>query len=98
MSDVICCYYYVWEWKLDGLLFCIFSYWDFVSFNRGNVLLCEVKVDIWGGFIFINVDEVVFFLFEVFGLLLEYFVDYGLEDRYIVVYFWKLVLVNWKLI
>ncbi len=97
-SDVIRCPYHAWEWKLDGSLSRIPSHWDFDSLNRGNASLREVKVDTWGGFIFINADEVAPPLFEALGPLPEHFADYDLEARYTAAHFRKLVPANWKLI
>ena len=54
------CKYHGWRWGLDGTLQKVHdeSDWDGCpTFNKQDLRLKEVKVDTWGGFVFINMDE-----------------------------------------
>ncbi|KTT63907.1 hypothetical protein NS383_17710 [Pseudomonas oryzihabitans] len=50
------CPYHGFAWDLDGALKRIPAAWDFPHLDWQGRRLMEVKVDTWGGFIFINMD------------------------------------------
>ena len=50
------CPYHGFAWDLDGALKRIPAAWDFPDLDWKGRRLLEVKVDTWGGFVFINMD------------------------------------------
>ena len=53
------CNYHGWQWGLDGRVLRVLDREDWhgcSSMNDGDLRLREVKVDTWGGFVFINMD------------------------------------------
>jgi phenylpropionate dioxygenase-like ring-hydroxylating dioxygenase large terminal subunit len=91
------CPYHFWEWKLDGSLQQIPSFWDFADLDRKDAQLREVKLDRWGGYIFINCDPEAQPLREVLSVVPKHFEAFGSEDRYTAAHFRKVVPANWKI-
>jgi nitrite reductase/ring-hydroxylating ferredoxin subunit len=83
-------------WNLDGTLKHVPCKWDFPQID-GEWSLPEVKVDTWGGFVFINLDPDCGPLAEQLGDLPKHFVDWPLEDRFKQVHVGKILRCNWKL-
>ena len=83
-------------WNLDGTLKHVPCRWDFPQIDE-EWSLPEVKVDTWGGFVFINLDPDCAPLAEQLGDLPAHFVDWPLEDRYKQVHVGKILRCNWKL-
>jgi phenylpropionate dioxygenase-like ring-hydroxylating dioxygenase large terminal subunit len=96
-AETIRCPYHAWEWKLDGSLKRIPSHWDFQSLNLKTGALREVKLERWGGFIYINADPGSASLLEALGPVPEHFAGYKIEDRYTAAHFRKHVAANWKI-
>ncbi|MDB5702315.1 MAG: Rieske (2Fe-2S) protein [Sphingomonadales bacterium] len=90
------CPYHGWEWDIDGSLKKIPSHWDFQELNRLNAALPQVKIDRWGGFLFINADPESPPLAESLGVMPAHFESFGLERRFTKTRFRKLVGANWK--
>lgn len=90
------CPYHGWTWNLDGSLKEIPSAWDFDHVQCDKLSLPEVKVDTWGGFVFINMDPDAKPLREYLAPLDEHFKRWNLEDRYISVHVQKELPCNWK--
>lgn len=70
--------------------------WDFPQFTKTSMSLPEVKVDTWGGFVFINFDLNAAPLKDTIGPLAEHFARYDLANRYKVAHVSKVVPCNWK--
>ena len=96
-ATTIRCPYHAWEWNNDGSLKFIPSHWDFTTVTRANGSLREVKVERWGGFIFINADPDAAPLAEALQIIPEHFRQFEPERRYTAARFRKLVLANWKI-
>lgn len=95
-AETIRCPYHAWEWNVDGRLKKIPSHWDFTEITRLNGSLAEVKLDRWGGFIFINADPDALPLHTALGVIPEHLKDFAPERRYVKARFRKLVRANWK--
>lgn len=92
------CPYHAWEWNVDGRLKRIPSHWDFPDVSRLNGSLPEVRLDIWGGFIFINCDAEAPALLDVLGPIPGHLESFAPERRYTKMRFRKKVRANWKVV
>lgn len=90
------CPYHGWEWGIDGTLKKIPSHWDFQEMTRLNASLPEVKIERWGGFLFINADPDSAPLSDSLGILPAHCAGFMPERRYTKARFRKLVGANWK--
>ena len=95
-GDSIRCPYHAWEWGVDGRLRKIPSHWDFTGINRTNGSLPEVRLERWGGFIFVNADPQAGSLLDALGPIPEHFRTFAPERRYTAGRFRKTVKANWK--
>lgn len=92
------CSFHAWEWNNDGSLKRIPGHWDFPNITRANGALREVRLERWGGFIFINADPDAAPLEEALQVIPEHFRDFAPEKRYTAARFRKHVLANWKIV
>src|SRR5690606_32386191 len=90
------CQFHGWTWNLDGSIKFIPSKWDFAHVDEARFRLPEVKVDTWGGFVFINMDENARPLHEYLGVIPEHFRNWDMENRYITLHIQKELPCNWK--
>ncbi|MGN6498850.1 MAG: aromatic ring-hydroxylating dioxygenase subunit alpha [Tsuneonella sp.] len=96
-SDELRCPFHGWSWNLDGTLKNIPCRWDFPHVKDENFRLPEVRVDTWGGFVFINMDPGCAPLAEHLGPLAEHFSGrWDLTDRRIRLHLQKELPTNWK--
>ncbi|MEO0032557.1 MAG: hypothetical protein RIS94_2315 [Pseudomonadota bacterium] len=95
-GETIRCPYHGWEWKADGRLKAIPSHWDFPDITRLNGSLPEIRLERWGGFIFVNADKDAAPLSEALHVVPEHFKVFEPERRYTAARFRKLVRANWK--
>ena len=96
-SEEIRCPFHGWTWGLDGALKEIPCRWDFPHVDRDEYALPEVKVGLWGGFVFINMDPDCESLESFIGDLPKHFERWPLEKRYTEAHVSKLLRCNWKL-
>lgn len=76
-----CCFFYGWLWNIDGINKKIICEWDFLYVNKDEFKLFEVKVEMLGGFVFINMDDNVLMLVEYIGLeVMGYIMKWKFED------------------
>ncbi|HKQ82895.1 MAG TPA: aromatic ring-hydroxylating dioxygenase subunit alpha [Steroidobacteraceae bacterium] len=92
------CPFHGWEWNIDGKLKKIPGHWDFPEITRVNGSLPEVKLERWGGGIFINADAKAPPLAEALGPLPKHFEKFQLERRYTAARFRKEIHANWKIV
>jgi phenylpropionate dioxygenase-like ring-hydroxylating dioxygenase large terminal subunit len=90
------CPFHGWTWSLEGKLTFLPCEWDFPHVKQEEYDLPEVKVGLWGGFVFINFDPNCAPLEEFLGVLPEHFKNWDLSDRYIEVHARKKLPCNWK--
>jgi phenylpropionate dioxygenase-like ring-hydroxylating dioxygenase large terminal subunit len=91
------CPFHGWEWSNDGGLMRIPGHWDFPAVTRANAALREVKLERWGGFLFVNADPEARPLAEALHVIPEHFRNFGFENRTTVAHVRKLVAANWKI-
>ena len=66
-ANVIRCPYHAWTYSLDGRLLSQPEFEGVEDWNRASVCLPEFRVEIWGPFVFVNLDRHAPALLEVFG-------------------------------
>lgn len=91
------CPFHGFTWGLDGCLKDVPEAWDFDHIDWESFSLPELKVDTWGGFVFINFDEQCESLIDYLEILPEHFATFALEDRYKAIHVAKVMPCNWKL-
>ena len=90
------CPYHGWQYGLDGALDVLPCRWDFPQIGDASPRLPEVRVGLWGGFVFINLDPDAPSLETYLGLLPRHFQAWGLERRRIGAHVAKVIDCNWK--
>lgn len=97
-AESIRCPYHGWTWSLDGDLERLPCPWDLphVEQDRSKFKLPEVRVGLWGGFVFINLDPEAPSLEDSMGVLPEHFKNWDLAKRFVEVHVEKEINANWK--
>jgi len=90
------CAYHGLQWNLDGSLKHNPFGWDMPQWNEAGANLPEAKVELWGGFVFINMDHDAPPLQEVLAPIPEHFERYDLAGRYKAAHVIKKIRANWK--
>ena len=90
------CPFHGWCWNLDGSIKNIPGRWDFPHVTDETHGLQRVRCEIWGGFVFINMDPDAAPLAEYLDVLPEHFAHFPLERRRIAVHVEKRLPANWK--
>ena len=90
------CPFHGWTWTLEGSLASVPCDWDFPHVSKDEFSLPEVKVGLWGGFVFVNFDPDAEPLDQYLGVLPEHFADWDLSDRYVETHIRKRLPCNWK--
>lgn len=92
------CPFHGFAWELSGEFKTCPTPWDYQHLGEEDLQLPELKVDNWGGFIFVTFDDNAPPLMDVIGPLDWHFKDWFLEDRYIHYHVAKVVPCNWKVV
>lgn len=96
-SPQLRCPFHGWTWSLDGALRHIPCRWDFPHVRDAEFALPEVKVGLWGGFVFVNMDPEAEPLADWLGVLPEHFQDrWDLGERTVALHLQKELPTNWK--
>jgi phenylpropionate dioxygenase-like ring-hydroxylating dioxygenase large terminal subunit len=90
------CMYHGWTWNKDGSFVHNPIAWDFPQAPAEDLMLPEVQVGTWGGFVFINFDPKAKPLTEVLGPLPRHFERWQLENKYKWNHVAKVIPANWK--
>lgn len=92
------CPFHGWTWSLEGHLERLPCSWDLPHVEQGGskFKLPEVRVALWGGFVFINMDPDAPSLEKYMGVLPEHFKDWNLASRFVEVHVEKEINANWK--
>ena len=90
------CPYHAFTWGLDGEFQGAPCGWDFPHVEKAGFGLPEVKVDTWGGWVFINMDSKAPALSDYLGILPSHFERWQPENAYKMVHVEKLIPCNWK--
>ncbi|MEE2776093.1 MAG: aromatic ring-hydroxylating dioxygenase subunit alpha [Acidobacteriota bacterium] len=96
-SAEIRCPFHGWTWQLDGSLAEVPCRWDFPSVHRDDYHLPELRVGLWGGFVFVNMEADAEPLESYLGALPEHFERWPLEKRYKESHVAKVLDCNWKI-
>ena len=97
-SRAFTCPYHGFSWNLDGSLRHIPCEWDFPHLSDRDMTLPAVKVDSWGGFVFVNFDDNCESLESYLAPYPEVFQRWLLEECTKVVHVAKVVNANWKVV
>lgn len=90
------CPFHGWTYRLDGSLKPIPCAWDFTHVDPATHGLREVRVGVWAGFVFINMDDDAPSLEEYLSPLPEHFRNWDLGKRYVGLHVEKDLPCNWK--
>ena len=90
------CPFHGYCWNLDGTLKHTPASWDFPHVKEDEWSLPEVRVEIWEGFVFINMDDNAVSLEEYLAPLPEHHKSWNLGNCKKVVHVSKVVPGNWK--
>jgi len=90
------CPFHGWAFELDGSVKNIPARWDFPHASDETHRLTEIPCELWGGFVFINMDRDARPLVEYLDVLPEHFAHFPLEKRRIKVHVQKILPANWK--
>jgi phenylpropionate dioxygenase-like ring-hydroxylating dioxygenase large terminal subunit len=93
----ITCPYHGWRWSLTGRNRYVHDLPDFRGLQSKDLQLPECRVDIWGGFVFLNLSENAPSLTDYLGPIVGQLAPYRLEDQR--VQFWRSTVIrcNWKI-
>ena len=91
------CPYHGFSWALDGRLNGVPAREEFPQVNAADFRLPEVKVGLWGGFVFVNLDPESESLESFIGELPDHFTQWPLDDRTKTLHIMKRLPCNWKL-
>lgn len=92
------CSFHGWSWNIDGTNKEVVCPWDFPHVDRTKLALPQARVELLGGFVFINLDPEAPSLAEYLGPEAKAHIDaWKLEDRYVHVHVSKRLPCNWKL-
>lgn len=90
------CKYHGLSWHCTGAFKHNPIAWDFPQFERMDMSLPELKVETWGGFVFVNFDENAKPLMHYMQPLADHFDRYDFANRYKAAHVSKVVPCNWK--
>jgi phenylpropionate dioxygenase-like ring-hydroxylating dioxygenase large terminal subunit len=91
------CPFHGFSWNIDGSLRGVTSEWDFPHIDQNNFDLDPVKVDTWGGWVFVNMDMNARTARRIHGRPARALRALGPEDRYVEAHVGKIMNCNWKL-
>ncbi len=94
--DEIRCPFHGWTWDLNGALGRVPYEWDVPHIQGRDFSLPQVKVGVWGGFVFINFDEDAMPLEDYLAPIPEHLENFGLGDRFVELHIEKELSCNWK--
>ena len=90
------CPFHGWTWSLEGGLTRLPCAWDLPHVDPQAFKLPEVRVGLWGGFVFVNMDQAAPSLEEYMAPLGAHFDRWDLSRRYVDVHIQKELFANWK--
>ncbi len=95
-SPQLRCPFHGWTFSTDGRLVEVPCEWDFPTVDADSCSLAELRVDSWGGFVFVNWNPDAAPLSDYLGVIPEHFADWDLSERYVEVHARKRLPANWK--
>jgi phenylpropionate dioxygenase-like ring-hydroxylating dioxygenase large terminal subunit len=94
--DKLRCPYHAFSWTRDGDFEGAPCGWDFPHVNKDDFALPAVKVDTWGGWVFINMDPEAPELHDYLGVIPTHFERWKPENAYKMIHVEKVIPCNWK--
>lgn len=91
------CPFHGFSWNLQGQFKGAPCQWDFPHIDPADFQLPPVKVQTWGGWVFINMNMNAISLSETMGVMPEHFKRWTPEDTYKALHIKKVIRCNWKL-
>lgn len=91
------CPFHGWSWDLEGNLKNLPCEWDFRHIVQDECQLPRVKIGIWGGFVFVNLDPDAIPLEEYLEVLPDHARGAALDERYVATHIEKELPCNWKI-
>ena len=95
-TEQLQCPFHGWTWALSGQLREVPCAWEFAHLDYQANRLPEVRVDVWNGFVFINMDPNAPPLLDYLEVLPEHFKRWSFEDWFVASHLRKVVHCNWK--
>jgi nitrite reductase/ring-hydroxylating ferredoxin subunit len=92
------CPFHGWSWNLAGEFKGATCPWDFDHVKAEDFSLPEVQVEVWGGWVFINMDENAEDFQQYLGILPEHFREWKHEQRSVSLHVEKVIGANWKVV
>ncbi|MDR7102393.1 aromatic ring-hydroxylating dioxygenase subunit alpha [Croceicoccus sp. BE223] len=96
-ADIIRCPYHGWQWNLDGTLKSLPCEWDFPHVRKADYALKSVRCEMWGGFVFVNLDDEAEPLLEYLAPLPDHLESDVFANRYVAMHVQKELNCNWKI-
>lgn len=90
------CPFHGFAWDLRGGMKTLPCVWDFPQLKREEMSLPQVRIETWGGFVFLNFDAQAPSLREYLGVLPEHLERFSLDKCFTVIHVQKRVPCNWK--
>ena len=90
------CPFHGFRWRLTGEVESVPCRWDFAHVPDAELALREVRVECWGGFVFLNMDPGAAPLAEYLGVLPAHFERWKPAQRWKAVHVGKIIACNWK--
>jgi phenylpropionate dioxygenase-like ring-hydroxylating dioxygenase large terminal subunit len=90
------CPFHGFTWALDGSFVGMPCPWDFPDVDPSAFGLPRVRVETWGGFVFVNFDPSADFLSRYLEILPEHFASWDLGARYLTAHVVRVLPCNWK--
>jgi nitrite reductase/ring-hydroxylating ferredoxin subunit len=95
-SDNLRCPYHGWAWSLEGDFQGAPCEWDFPHVTEETFKLPQARVDTWGGWVFVNMDEDAPDLAQFMEVLPDHMDQWKHEHRFVAAHVEKVVGANWK--
>lgn len=92
------CPFHGFTWSLEGQLRYVPGQWDFPHIDKDKFYLPEVKVDTWGGFVFINLDPSAPPLLQYLEILPQHLDGKVFEKQFKSAHVSQVVPCNWKVV
>ena len=92
------CRFHGWQWHLDGKVKKILAQWDFPDIDVDAFNLQQVRIDRWGGCLFVNPNPQCGPLLDALGVIPDHFQNFDLEHRFTVLHTRKKIRCNWKVL
>ncbi len=95
-GNQVTCPFHGWTWSTNGTLTDVPCEWDFPHVDKATANLPEIRVELWGGFVFVNWSDDAPDLEDYLGELPEHFANWNLAEKFVELHVRKRLPANWK--